>query len=270
MSTYRYSRQSFLGVESERLIDACLVGIVGLGGGGSHIVQQLAHVGFKKYVLYDSDRAEISNLNRTVGMTIDDVVLKNEKIKIAVRKIKELHPEAKINAIPSRWQENPLPLRSCDIIFGCVDGFSERGQLEASSRRYLIPYIDIGLSVTHVRPESPRMGGQVILSLPGKPCLRCIGFLTEDKLTLEAANYGAAGQWPQVIWANGILASAAVGIAIDLLTGWTNISREVVYLSYDGNSGLVQTHPRLNYISVKPYCPHYPLENTGDPLYKSM
>lgn len=270
MSTDRYSRQSFLGNDSERLICACTVGIVGLGGGGSHILQQLAHVGFKNYVLYDYDQAELSNLNRTVGMTIDDVALRNEKLNIAVRKIRELHPEAKIIDIPSRWQENPLPLRSCDIIFGCVDSFDERRQLEASLRRYLIPYIDIGLSVTHVPTEAPRMAGQVILSLPGKPCLTCIGLLTEDKLALEALNYGAVGQRPQVIWANGILASTAVGIAIDLITGWTKISFETVYLMYDGNSGLVQPHPRLNYINVNVPCPHYPLENIGDPLYKSL
>lgn len=267
MSKDRYSRQSFLGENSEELISASRIGIPGLGGGGSHIVQQLAHVGFKKFVLYDSDLSESSNLNRTVGMTVADVEAKREKLKIAGRLIKGLHSDAEIIAIPSRWQDDPIPLRKCDIIIGCVDGFDERRQLETTARRYLIPYIDIGLDVHHVPPQAPRMAGQVILSLPGNPCLTCLGFLTEEKLAKEAAKYGSAGHHPQVIWANGVLASTAVGIAIDLITGWTKTTAQAVYLLYDGNTGLVQPHPRLKFTDLNKPCVHFPLSTIGDPAF---
>ena len=270
MLTERYSRQSFLGDTADMLISSCKIGIVGLGGGGSHIVQQLAHVGFKTFILYDPDNAELSNLNRTVGLTIEDVKLKRRKLEIAVRLIKALHPDSNITNIPSRWQENALPLRNCDIIFGCVDGFEERRQLEASARRYMIPYIDIGLTVTHIPPEPPRMSGQVILSLPGQPCLSCLGFLTEDKLAKEAAQYGDAGIRPQVIWANGVLASTAVGIAVDLLTGWTKTSPKALYYLYDGNSGLVQPHPRLKFVNLDDRCTHYLLDHIGDPIFNEI
>lgn len=53
MSADRYSRQSFLGKHAETLIRTCVVGVVGLGGGGSHITQQLVHIGFLHYVLYE-------------------------------------------------------------------------------------------------------------------------------------------------------------------------------------------------------------------------
>jgi molybdopterin-synthase adenylyltransferase len=265
VSEDRYSRQSFLGQNSEEIFGSTTIGIVGLGGGGSHIEQQLAHVGFKKYILYDNDRAELSNLNRTVGMTVKDVALKSEKLEIAVRMIKGIHPGAEIIDIHTHWQENPIPLRECDIIFGCVDGFDERRQLEATARRYLIPYIDIGLDVHQISREVPRMAGQIILSMPGKPCLTCLGFLTEDKLAQEAAKYGAAGHRPQVIWGNGILASTAVGIAVDILTGWTKASPEAIYLLYDGNTGVVQPHPRLKFIDFSNPCIHFPLSNVGDP-----
>lgn len=36
MSGDRYSRQSFLGENSDTAISDCIVGVVGLGGGGSH------------------------------------------------------------------------------------------------------------------------------------------------------------------------------------------------------------------------------------------
>ena len=65
--TERYSRQSFLGPDAQERIERAVVGVVGLGGGGSHIVQQLAHIGFQRYVLYDDDAVEDTNLNRLIG-----------------------------------------------------------------------------------------------------------------------------------------------------------------------------------------------------------
>lgn len=44
-------RQSFLGPESDALLNGSTVGIAGLGGGGSHVAQQLAHVGIGSFVL---------------------------------------------------------------------------------------------------------------------------------------------------------------------------------------------------------------------------
>lgn len=270
MQAGRYHRQSFLGDNSEHLIGSTTVAIVGLGGGGSHIGQQLAHAGFRKFVLYDNDIAELSNLNRTVGMTVDDVSARSEKLKIAVRLIRGLQPNADIMESPSRWQDNPTPLRKCDIIFGCVDGFDERRQLESCARRFLIPYIDIGLDVHHILPDPPRMAGQIILSLPGKPCMTCMGFLTEEKLAEEASRYGAAGPRPQVIWANGVLSSTAVGIAVDIITGWTGRSSDAIYLSYDGNLGILQPHPRLKYLQHSSSCIHFPMSNLGDPAFSPI
>jgi hypothetical protein len=266
----RYNRQSFLGSDSERIIKTCVMGVVGLGGGGSHIVQQTAHAGIRNYVLYEPDYIEESNLNRTVTGDLQDVAQKRSKLELAAELIKGLHPDANIVPIPTRWQDTPLPLRECDIIFGCIDGFDERRQLEASARRYLIPYIDIGLDVHHVEPEPPRMSGQVILSMPGSPCLKCLGFLNELNLAKEATNYGAAGGRPQVVWANGAIASAAVGIAIDLMTGWTKTSPRAIYLQYDGNSGTMLPHIRLQYLDLDATCQHYPFNNVGDPVLKNL
>src|SRR5450759_1447448 len=83
MSADRYSRQSFLGPDAEARIARCTVGIAGLGGGGSHIVQQLAHIGFKRYVMYDGDAIEESNLNRLVGARSVDVVAATPKLHLA-------------------------------------------------------------------------------------------------------------------------------------------------------------------------------------------
>jgi hypothetical protein len=191
------------------------------------------------------------------------------KVSIAERMIRGLVANPKLKAVRKRWQEDPGPLRQCDLIFGCLDRLQDRSELEVASRRFLIPYIDIGLGVRSVGHEPPRMAGQVVLSMPGFACFRCLGFLQERDLAEEAAQYGDAGPRPQVVWANGVLAATAVGLAVDLLTDWTAAVRGPVYLSYDGNSGTVSPHPRLRYLPAAP-CPHFPVEEVGDPTFHPL
>ncbi|HYX10008.1 MAG TPA: ThiF family adenylyltransferase [Bacteroidales bacterium] len=267
MNENRSSRQSFLGNHSELLFQSVKVAVVGLGGGGSHIIQQLAHIGFDKYVIYDPQKVEETNLNRMVGATSYDVgVYKSTVMKRVIRNLRE-NPSIRI--YNSNWQANPETLREADIIIGCLDSFSERRDLEATARRYLIPYLDIGMDVfPSISGQPPRMVGQIILSLPGKACMQCLGYLNETSLAKEAAQYGAAGYHPQVVWANGILASTAVGIGIQLLTGWTGSTKPIIYLSYDGNLNTLNPHPRLKFVDQE--CTHYPFQNIGDPTYRSI
>jgi tRNA A37 threonylcarbamoyladenosine dehydratase len=83
VSTDRYLRQSFLGLASDELISQCTVAVVGLGGGGSHVVQQLAHIGFQNYVIYDDDIVEETNLNRLIGGKSFDVLAGTPKLHVA-------------------------------------------------------------------------------------------------------------------------------------------------------------------------------------------
>lgn len=268
MNAY-FIRQSFLGEDSQILFAECRVGIIGLGGGGSHIVQQLAHIGFQRFTLYDPDRIEEHNLNRLIGSTKADVDCSRLKTTIARRTILNLQPNAHIIPIDKRWNENPNPLKRCDIVFGCVDTFSEREQLERTCRRYLIPYIDIGMDVNIGSDGIPVIGGQVILSLPSGPCMRCLEVITDERLSKEAAQYGDAGVHPQVVWPNGILASSAVGIAVDLITGWSHSKQRYVFLSYDGNRGTVMPHIRNSYMD-QVNCPHFSLSYVGDPILNKL
>jgi len=257
------NRQSFLGKSLDDVLENCLIGIVGLGGGGSQIVQQLAHIGFKRFVLYDYDHIEDTNLNRLVGATKLDVELGLSKMMIAIRLIRGLQPDALITPVDKRWQEEPEYLKSCDIIFGCLDGYKNRSELKALARRSLIPYIDIGMDVRKVEDEPPRMSGQVIASIPGFPCMRCYGFLNETVLAEETMAYGAVGIRPQVIWPNGVLASTAVSIAINLLMNWTEkCDDQTLYYEYDGNKGTIKPHLKCEMHWQS--CEHYKLENVGD------
>ena len=124
-------------------------------------------------------------------------------------------------------------------------------------------YIDIGMDV-HGK-EKPAIGGQVILSSPGSLCMTCMGFLTDEKLAQEASDYGNAGPRPQVVWPNGVLASTAVGLAVDIVTGWTCAGRSYAYLVYDGNQATVKESITLRNIKID-MCPHFSDSEVGDPV----
>ncbi|MDQ6768884.1 MAG: ThiF family adenylyltransferase [Gemmatimonadota bacterium] len=236
---------------------------MGLGGGGSHVVQQLAHLGFQHLVIVDPDRVDETNLNRLVGASLADALNGTPKTEVAQRTLDRLGVGDNCRLHQGRWQDRPEMIRGCDLIIGCVDSFNERRELETIARRYLIPYIDIGMDVHVMHGQASRIGGQLFASIPGQPCMFCIGLLNEERLSIEAARYGDAGARPQVVWPNGILGSTAVGVAVNLVTGWS-VTTPLTYLSYDGNTGTISPHPRLPFVKDA-RCSHYSLSDVGDP-----
>lgn len=262
-----HDRQSFLGIDSQFRFENIAVGIIGYGGGGSHIGQQLAHLGVVHQTIFDDDVIDETNLNRLIGGWFEDAKKSILKTTIAQRLIEKVLPHAKV-VKAGRWQHSTSLLEKCDIVLGCVDSYDERNQLEAHCRRYLIPYIDIGMDIHSHSNNQYGVSGQVILSMPEAPCMRCHGFLTEEKLAREAAKYGDIGGRPQVVWSNGVLASTAVGIFVDLVTGWSGLRDKKSYIAYDGNSGKMDDHIRLKFSPS--HCDHYPLTETGPPVFKKL
>lgn len=264
-----FSRQSFLGAESDRELAATRVAIVGLGGGGSHIAQQLAHLGVGEFRLIDPDVVEASNLNRLVGATQTDVDQKMPKVDILKRTVLGIRPWAQVETVKALWQEADAHIKDAHVIFGCVDGYLQRNYLEGAARRFNIPYIDIGMDITKLNDGTFAVAGQMILSRPAGPCMRCIGFLTSVRLAQEENDYGAAGINPQVVWTNGVLASLAVGEFVKLRTPWLPVPYEYVWLELDGNAQTVSKSLQPKYMGVPEQCPHYGRgDGLGDPFFK--
>jgi hypothetical protein len=261
------SRQSFLGNNSDAVLAGVRVAIVGLCGGGSHVSQQLAHIGVGEFVLCDPDIVEESNLNRMVSATHEDAVKGRGKVAVTRGKILDVNPSAKIVQCPGSWQSYALELRKADVVFGCVDSYSERSQLEIMCRRFLIPYIDVGMDVSSAGSDRV-ISGQVILSMPGYPCMRCMGFLNEGLLAREAQAYGEAGGKPQVVWPNGVLASTAVGMFMTLTLPWhSQGSAPSLFMEYDGNTHSVFASRRMIAISSMT-CRHFDgPQDLGDPFF---
>jgi len=155
-------------------------------------------------------------------------------------------------------------LKRCQVIFGCIETYLGRLEVEQHCRRYLAHYIDIGMDVH----DGPTIGGQIILSSPNSPCMKCMGFITTENLAKEGTAYDQAGAQPQVVWPNGVLASTAVGIAVDLVTGWTKRPKtRGYYRKYDGRNDVLEP-PVPQHIPET--CPHYKDEQLGDSTLRMM
>lgn len=262
------SRQSFLGLKAPVAFEEQRIGIIGLCGGGSHIAQQLAHIGFNQLILCDFDHVEDTNLTRMIGSRPSDAQSREKKTNVIRRMVADINPNALMNLIESRWQEQAELLRSCSVIFGCVDSLTARDELERFCRRYLIPYIDLGMDVHQIN-DWYAISGQVAISLPNQPCMRCMGVLRDEEIAKEHARYGAAGGRPQVVWPNGVLASAAVAQYMSLILPWGKNQIPSLLLEYDGNRQFIRESVKLSYLENHP-CSHYPHdERLGDPFYSA-
>ena len=65
---------------------------------------------------------------------------------------------------------------------------------------------------------------------------------------------------------NGVLASTAVGLLMQLVTPWHSKAQEFTYLEYDGNKGTVTVSKRVELFKDS-VCRHHPADETGDPMF---
>jgi hypothetical protein len=68
-----------------------------------------------------------------------------------------------------------------------------------------------------------------------------------------------------VVWANGVLASIAVGLLVDLLTAWSGLPPEGGYLHFDGNTHLVSRSARIEFAPAT--CLHFRAGSVGEPVF---
>lgn len=228
-----YDRQiKAFGPDTQSKIDSLRIGIVGLGGLGSHVAQQLAYLGAKRFVLIDNQKVEITNLNRLIGATPRDIG--KSKVAVISRRIRNISRCASVQAInvDLRSPEALDTLKSADMVFGCVDNDGARLILNELSLAYLIPYIDIGTEIYAKEQTIEHVGGRVNLVLPNGPCLHCMGqidveeartFLSsEEELRIAQEKGYIRGHdeaSPSVVSLNGIMASLAVTEFLNLASG---------------------------------------------------
>ncbi len=140
----RYARQTMLpdfGTEGQSLLQNAKVLIVGVGGLGSPISLYLAGAGVGYLGLIDADVVSVSNLQRQVLYTEDEVGL--PKVDCAKKRLKALNNTTKINAYYERLEQNNAEeiIKQYDIIVDGCDNFETRYLIDELSHKLNIPYV---------------------------------------------------------------------------------------------------------------------------------
>lgn len=160
--------------EGQRALGRIRVGIVGTGGTGSQLLQNLVYLGVRDFVLVDDDEADVTSMNRLVTATAADIG--TPKSMLGRRLVKSIAPEASVMVIREKVQSTDAldVLKGVDVLFGCFDNDGARLVLNEIALAYSIPYFDLGVGIEIENKAVKVAGGRVTAVLPGGPCLHCM------------------------------------------------------------------------------------------------
>lgn len=245
MMPERFNRNILLfGEEGQAKIDASGVAVVGVGGLGTHVVQQLALLGVGSLVLIDHEELDTTNLNRYVGVRYNDPIPGTLKVDIGNRMAREINPSMTVKRIPYTLMSAEAfeAIVGVDYVFGCLDNEGSRLVLNELCAAYSKPYFDLSSEIIPGNP--PVYGGRICIAWDGHGCLMCFQELdiAEAQADLESpdsrlnreALYGvprsALGQaGPSVVSINGVVASLAV---TEFMVGVTGIRPPKRFINY--------------------------------------
>ncbi|EAA9218660.1 HesA/MoeB/ThiF family protein [Salmonella enterica] len=166
----RYSRQillSDIAIEGQqKLLDSHVL-IVGLGGLGSPAALYLAGAGVGTLTLADDDDVHLSNLQRQILFTTDDIA--RPKAQAAKLRLARLNPDSKLIVLKQRLAGDALKnaVARADIVLDCTDNVATRQEINAAC---------MALNTPLITASAVGFGGQLMVLTPpwAQGCYRCL------------------------------------------------------------------------------------------------
>lgn len=175
----RYSRQVLLPqIDFDgqmRLLNSHVL-IIGLGGLGSPVALYLAAAGIGKLTLVDDDDVELSNLQRQIIHSEQDVG--RAKVASAADSLRAINSEIQLEIKTARLDRAALEVEveKVDVVVDCSDNFATR---------FLLNEVTQQLGKPLVSGAAIRMEGQVTVYDPGQSDNSCYQCLYQDKGELQ-------------------------------------------------------------------------------------
>jgi len=109
------------GAAIQQTLGDLTIGIVGCGGTGSAVAEQLVRLGVRHLILVDPDQISETNVTRVYGSMASDVG--NPKVQVLEQHLKRIAPALRCEMIQSMvtLRTTARRLAGCDVIFGCTD-----------------------------------------------------------------------------------------------------------------------------------------------------
>ncbi len=231
----RYTRQVAipgLGVAGQIKLKKASILIAGAGGLGSAASLYLAAAGIGLLRIVDSDKVELSNLNRQLLHGTPDIG--RAKTLSAAEKLRALNPSVKIEIVQERISADNIDslLKGCDGVLDATDNLETR---------YIINRAVVGAGLPLFHGAVSGFEGRALTVLPYKSaCLMCL----YKGMTLNVK--------PAVIgFTPGVIGSIQAAEVVKYITGLGRLLTGRL-LIYDGlNMRFNEVH-----VSRDPQCPH--------------
>ncbi len=215
------------------------VAVVGVGGIGSPLVEQLVRMGTGSITIVDADVLDTpSNVRRVVGSTPSDLraTTAPRKVDVVGRHLDQIGLGVPIHRVfgdvrdESTWRE----LLDADIVLGCTDTHGSRAALNDLASAYLLPVIDVGTQAgARKDADLAALVAEVSILTPVTPCLWCRERISaeviraenlpadqRDKLAREGYLVGGIGEpAPSVMALTALGAGLATCALLAMLSG---------------------------------------------------
>lgn len=197
---YARNKKTFSDEDQQKLAVSC-VAIVGCGGLGGYIAEQLARIGVGKIVLFDGDRFEVSNLNRQIMAT--ELNIGQWKVEAARDRLQSVNSEVQVEAVRDWFEEDKAPelLQKVDLVCDALDSRDSRVMLERVCHQMELPLVYASIAGWF---------GQIGVSLPGD--------FSVSRL-FGSGKKGVESTWGNPAFTPAVLASLSVAEAVKLLVG---------------------------------------------------
>lgn len=138
----RYVRNfSIISMENQYKLLCAKVFVVGLGGLGGYVIEQLARLGVGTIVGADGDFFEPTNLNRQLNATFES--LGEKKAKRAERRMRCVNPSINFIGVDHFLRGDALTdyAKYVDVVVDCLGGFETRLDLQKAAAACNVPMV---------------------------------------------------------------------------------------------------------------------------------
>lgn len=221
------------GGDVQQVLAQLRVGVVGCGGTGSAITEQLVRLGIRSLLLVDPDFLSDSNVTRVYGSTPNDVG--RPKVEVLAEHVQRIAPDARIDTIIGSVTQEKVARRlpECDLVYGCTDDNAGRLVLSRFSSHYITPVFDLGVLLSSSQGQLQGIDARVTVLIPGNACLVCRDRIDlaraqaelldpDERESLQAEGYAPelGGVEPAVVAYTSLVASFAVAELLERLIGY--------------------------------------------------
>ena len=166
------------------------VAIVGVGGLGSPIAEQLVRMGVRTVTIVDHDVLDTpSNVRRMVGTTAADLraTTPPPKVDVVGRYLDHVGVGVPVQRIAGdvRLERVFRVLLDSDVVVCATDTHGSRAILNDLASIYMVPVIDVGVRAGARLDELAALVAEVCILSPETPCLWCRGRISADTISLE-------------------------------------------------------------------------------------